>query len=353
MRYYEFIVEYKTEVTKNRFGDKILDKLQMQHNIDLKPDIEDGRPMGQPTDYQKMAFNIMGLKHQYPPQIWNLLTQETYDKHKDDLVNMIVSAMEQIDPTANKQYTPYLVNWYVNSGEVGAYAFPNWEDATSTLKESLIMYYKLRERIPERYRDIGQYSSASDFMNGVQALQSQYGKQEKLDKGESEIVYNSKYATIYWPKDEQGSCYLGQGTQWCTASTRSANYFDSYNKDGPLVIVNMKEKIRVNDGWVIDDDGGEHEDPYGEKYENKIQAHMEVDPDDNGKLLWTWGSIADPQDEEVDFTTLYDDNPNFKAMWNSPEFQQAMDNLCEKWWDYNGKDLQKHDQIEFYSPNGD
>jgi len=258
MRYYEFIVEYKTEITKNRFGDKILDKLQMQHNIDLWPDIKDGRPMEQPTDYQKMAFNIMGLKHQYPPQIWTLLTQETYDKHKDDIVNMIISCMEQIDPTQNKQYVPYLLNWYVNSGEVGAYAFPNWEDATSTLKESLIMYYKLRERIPERYRDIGQYSSASDFMHGVQALQSQYGKQEKLDKGESEIVYNSKYATIYWPKDEQGSCYLGQGTQWCTASTRSANYFDHYNKDGPLVIVNMKEKIRVNDGWIIDDDGGEH-----------------------------------------------------------------------------------------------
>ena len=33
-------------------------------------------------------------------------------------------------------------------------------------------------------------------------------------------------------------------------------------------------------------------------------------------------------------------------MWNSPEFQQAMDNLAEKWWDYNGLELQN-------SPNGD
>ena len=56
--------------------------------------------------------------------------------------------------------------------------------------------------------------------------------------------------------------------------------------------------------------------------------------------------IADTQDEQVDFTNLYDDNPNFKAMWNSPEFQQAMDNLAEKWWDYNGLELQN-------SPNGD
>jgi len=344
MRYYEFIVEYRTDVTKNRFQNGILERLRFGEYLRLKPYSDTNYIAdNQPSDYQKMAFNVMGLKHQYPRQLWTQLTQETYDKHKDDIVNMIISCMEQIDPTQNKQYVPYLTQWFINADEIGRDAFPNWEDATSTLKESLIMYYKLRERIPEKYRDIGQYKSVGDFMNGVQALQSQYGKQEKLDKGESEIVYNSKYATIYWPKDEQGSCYLGQGTQWCTASTRSANYFDQYNKDGPLVIVNMKEKIRVNDGWVIDDDGGEHEDPYGEKYENKIQAHMEVDPDDNGNLLWIWDYIADTQDEQVDFTNLYDDNPNFKAMWDSPEFQTSMDALAKKWWDYNGKDINMYD----------
>tara|TARA_Y100000389_G_scaffold112748_2_gene109843 strand:+ start:9559 stop:10608 length:1050 start_codon:yes stop_codon:yes gene_type:complete len=349
MRYYEFIVEYKTEITKNKFGDKILDKLQIQNIIDLKPDIEAGRPMSKPTDYQQLALHIMGVRgldFNGPGSPWESVDQELFDKHKNEIVEKLIAQFEDFDPTANKQYMPYLLNWYVNSGEIGSYAFPNLEDARSTLKESLIMFYKLRERIPEKYRDISQYESASDFMHSTYALQSQYGKQEKLDKGESEIIYNSKYATIYWPKDEEGSCYLGQGTQWCTASTRSANYFDQYNKDGPLIIINMKEKIRVNNGWVIDDDGGETEDPYGEKYVNKIQAHMEVDPDDNGKLLWTWGHIADTQDEEVDYTTLYDNNPNFKAMDDSPEFQQAMDDVSEKWWDYNGLAL-------LNSPNGD
>lgn len=347
MRYYEFIVEYKTDVTKNRFGKKILDKLGIQGNINwIKQGNKPSWPADKLTDYQSIAFDAMGVKNDNYDASWENVSQEAFDKHKHEIVEKIIAQFEDFDPTPNKQYVPYLLNWYVNSGEIGSYAFPKLEDAKSTLKESLIMFYKLRERIPEKYRDISQYGSATKFMDSVQALQSQYGKQKKLDKGESEIVYNSKYATIYWPKDEEGSCYLGQGTQWCTASTRSANYFDQYNKNGPLVIVNMKEKIRVNDGWVIDDDGGETEDPYGEKYENKIQAHMEVDPDDRGELLWQWDYIADTQDEQVDFTNLYDDNPNFKAMWDSPEFQQAMDNLCEKWWDYNGKNLQN-------SPNGD
>tara|TARA_R110002012_G_scaffold51659_1_gene133305 strand:+ start:619 stop:1665 length:1047 start_codon:yes stop_codon:yes gene_type:complete len=341
MRYYEFIVEYKTEITKGRFGDKILDKLQIQDIIDLKPDIEAGRPMSKPTDYQQLALYIMGVggRTSSPVSPWESVDQELFDKHKNEIVEKLIAQFEDFDPTANKQYMPYLLNWYVNSGEIGSYAFPNLEDARSTLKESLIMYYKLRERIPERYRDIGQYSSASDFMNSVQALQSQYGKQEKLDPGDTEVIYDSKYATIYWAKDEEGSCYLGQGTQWCTAATRSTNYFDRYNKDGPLIIINMKEKIRTYDGWRIDDDGGEHEDPDGERVVNKIQAAMDVEPDDTGALFWTWEDIADPTDEPVDFSTLYDDNPNFKQMWDSPKFQKAMDVLCRKWWDYNGLHL--------------
>ena len=108
----------------------------------------------------------------------------------------------------------------------------------------------------------------------------------------------------------------------------------------------MKDKIRTYDGWRMDDDGGEHEDPDGERVVNKIQAAMDVDPDDTKKLFWTWGDIADPQDNPVDFSTLYDENPNFKAMWDSPEFQKAMNDVCEKWWDYNG--------LKFAtSPNGD
>ena len=204
----------------------------------------------------------------------------------------------------------------------------------------------MKARLPEDYRDIAQYTSAKNFMASVQHFRDEYGKKEELDPGDTEVIYDSKYATIQWAKDEEGSCYLGQGTQWCTAATRSTNYFDQYNKDGPLLIINMKDKIRTYDGWQIDDDGGEHEDPEGERIVNKIQAHMEVDPDGNGKLLWTWENIADPTDHYVDFSSLYDDNPNFKAMWDSPEFQQAMDNLCEKWWDYNGLALQN-------SPNGD
>jgi hypothetical protein len=357
MRYYEFIVEYKTDITRSNHGEKILDKLGIQKQINSgygkgKNAVADPQGVYQQTALMSMGISLNPYVDGRPVSPYSLLTQELYDENKNKILDDMLETFESFDPTPNKQYTQHIVKWYLSDN---VHAFPNIEDGTSTLRQSLGDFNRMKERLPERYRDIAQYTSAKNFMDSVQYFKEEYGKQEKLDKGESEIVYNSKYATIYWPKDEQGSCYLGQGTQWCTASTRSANYFDQYNKDGPLVIVNMKEKIRVNDGWVIDDDGGETEDPYGEKYENKIQAHMEVDSDGEeylgagswrAKKLWTWDHIADTQDEQVDFTNLYDDNPNFKAMWDSPEFQKAMDNLAEKWWDYNGLELQN-------SPNGD
>ena len=355
MRYYEFIVEYRGALDSlaKTYGQRILDKLKIvpqRINSGYKGDAEIGddyetiavRTLDQLNSEHRLDQNLPITSNHGTTEYENL-TPEIYNEHKGAIVNRIIGTLAEYDPTEKKGYTQYILKWYLNDN---VHAFPNVEDGKSTLKESLYYFQKMKGRLPENYRDIAQYTSAKNFMASVQHFRDEYGKKEKLDPGDTEVIYDSKYATIYWAKDEEGSCYLGQGTQWCTAATRSTNYFDQYNKDGPLLIINMKDKIRTYDGWQIDDDGGEHEDPEGERIVNKIQAHMEVDPDGNGKLLWTWEDIADPTDHYVDFSSLYDDNPNFKAMWDSPEFQKAMDDVSEKWWDYNGLALQN-------SPNGD
>ena len=112
MRYYEFIVEYKTEITKNRFGDKILDKLQIQNIIDLKPDIEAGRPMSKPTDYQQLALHIMGVRgldFNGPGSPWESVDQELFDKHKNEIVEKLIAQFEDFDPTANNTCLIFLI----------------------------------------------------------------------------------------------------------------------------------------------------------------------------------------------------------------------------------------------------
>jgi len=332
MRYYEFIVEYKTEITKNKFGDKILDKLQIQNIIDLKPDIEAGRPMSKPTDYQQLALHIMGVRgldFNGPGSPWESVDQELFDKHKNEIVEKLIAQFEDFDPTANKQYMPYLLNWYVNSGEIGSYAFPNLEDARSTLKESLIMYYKLRERIPERYRDIGQYSSASDFMNGVQALQSQYGKKEKLPTGEYKKIYESEFGTAYWPMDEEAACYLGQGTQWCTAATYSDNYFDQYNEVGGLIIIILKEPVELRN--ITDGNGTVTEKGIGTFLNvTKVQAY--VRPDEDVRNIWGVEEIRNQQDVEIEPYMLdptYNGSNDLIELWRDDKFQEAAMKVAE------------------------
>tara|TARA_Y100000385_G_scaffold254181_1_gene278886 strand:- start:1692 stop:2672 length:981 start_codon:yes stop_codon:yes gene_type:complete len=316
MRHYEFIVEYKTEVTKGRFEDAILKKLRFQDHINTGY-LGGGTVI---SDWQRMGLTVMGFwPGQNEREIWPQLTQELYDQHKEEIVNDFLKRMERVDPTPNNQYVPYLIKWYVNSGEIGSYAFPNWEDATSTLKESLIMFYKLRERIPQEYRDIGQFDSASEFMNTVQDLQSQYGKQEKLPTGEYEKIYESEFGTAYWPMDQEAACYLGQGTQWCTAATRSTNYFDQYNDVGGLIIIILKEEVELKQRYEPED-----------IQVTKVQAY--VRPDSDVRYIWSAEEIRNQQDIEIEPYMLdptYNGSNDLIKLWSDDKFQEAALKVAE------------------------
>ena len=66
---------------------------------------------------------------------------------------------------------------------------------------------------------------------------------EQLAKAEKEAdkIYTSENYMVIVPKTQEASCAYGRDTRWCTASTGSRNYFDTYNKQGPLyIIINRK-----------------------------------------------------------------------------------------------------------------
>jgi hypothetical protein len=62
-------------------------------------------------------------------------------------------------------------------------------------------------------------------------------RQYIMPKGESATVYEDPIVKVKVPADKPAACYLGQGTKWCTASTKGKNYFKDYNKQGPLYIL--------------------------------------------------------------------------------------------------------------------
>ena len=343
MRYYEFIVEYKTDITRSNHGEKILDKLYIQHQIDS------GFIGGPNGDYQNLALRVMGIPlnpyvDRRPVSPYSILTQELYDENKNKILDEMIGLFEAYDPTPNKQYTQYIIKWYLNDG---IHSFPNIEDGTSTLRDSLEEFRRMKERLPERYRDIAQYTSAKNFMDSVQYFKEEYGKKEELPKGKSEIIYQTKDVTVRWAEDQEAACHLGQGTQWCTASTKADNYFDQYNKEGPLIIVNFTKPFTIRESVTI------HRGTIQDKNETqiqKLQMHFtepyDEDPDDKESFdseNWEVTQIADEEDKPLDFGNLYDSSSNrihptvggkpspFRQMWDDSKFQHAIDKVWQQW----------------------
>tara|TARA_R110000796_G_scaffold156925_1_gene273701 strand:- start:226 stop:1263 length:1038 start_codon:yes stop_codon:yes gene_type:complete len=342
MRYYEFIVEYKTDITRSNHGEKILDKLYIQHQIDS------GFIGGPNGDYQNLALRVMGIPlnpyvDRRPVSPYSILTQELYDENKNKILDEMIGLFEAYDPTPNKQYTQYIIKWYLNDG---IHSFPNIEDGTSTLRDSLEEFRRMKERLPERYRDIAQYTSAKNFMDSVQYFKEEYGKKEELPKGKSEIIYQTKDVTVRWAEDQEAACHLGQGTQWCTASTKADNYFDQYNKEGPLIIVNFTKPFTIRESVTI------HRGTIQDKNETqiqKLQMHFTNSSEEEKYEYydpgnWEVAQIANEADDVIEFNALYDSGPwntnmggdetyesPFKKMWDDSKFHNAIDKVWEHW----------------------
>lgn len=195
--------------------------------------------------------------------------------------------LESFDPTPQKRYTLILLKFFLKQEfymKVGASTdpdikqpglvsrpgtittFPDIEDMRSTHFEDLAWFDQNKHRLPADKRDINQYKSINDFSWRIDSFRDNLDFQDKenpkLDKvkGEYEKIYSSEHGDMYWVKDEEASCYIGQGTRWCTASTESTNYFSEYNAKGPLLIINFKKPTLVatnQQAWQGVDDLGD------------------------------------------------------------------------------------------------
>jgi hypothetical protein len=184
MRIYELLLEYRRDITAQKLGDKLLASAERE-----------------------------GIKN----------------------VDQILAALENMDPTSNKQYTLWIANQY-NKGQF------RLEDSPR-IKAALERFIQAKSRLPEK--DIGRY----DFYQLEDAMEKIFnpdvGKQEIQTtdtfeippeiKNEVEVLYNGLLGLLAIPRTKKASCILGSGTRWCTAG-REGNMFSTYNRSGPLYI---------------------------------------------------------------------------------------------------------------------
>lgn len=207
------------------------------------------------------------------------------------------------DPTWNNdreqgQYSKWILDKLnrnlLNSSHLGHLydALKRFEDNKKYLKNKDINKFK---SLP----DIDTYLNDDDSYNELS--HSQKVRQHRRDKqkvdldNEAELVYEDSDWEIWIPRTYAASCKLGQGSSWCTASTETSEYFDSYSEDGDLFIILNKHDEK-------------------EKY----QFHFESE------------SYMDINDEEVEISDLLEKETNRNWLNELRSYDDYIDAECEE-----------------------
>ena len=178
---------------------------------------------------------------------------ELQNTYAEDALQVIEAA----DPSTNKKYTQWMARQFINGSE------PQLEDVTSTLADAVDKFNRLnlKRKLPAGENDINRYKSAAQL---YQAMDRYDDPVDDADQGKADTVYEDGDVKVVIPRDQAAACAYGRQTRWCTAATKGTNYFEQYNKDGPLYILLPKEP-----------------DTPGEKYQLHFQSGSYMDKDDD------------------------------------------------------------------------
>ena len=307
MRARQFIFEYNQQATANRFGDKILQTAVK----DPSPEI-----------YQ--VYSMLNDRKQFKD--FNLDPNT-----KTNALITIMQAIEGADPTKNKEYTVFLAKMYAQGGW-GA----RIEDLESKVKPALEKFHllKLKKKIPSSRNDIMRYSDLSDFV----AVVDEYPDPEEkvqADNGSAETVFENDKVRIIVPEDQNAACYYGQGTRWCTASTKGANYFGQYSKEGDLYILLPKQpkydgekyQLHFSSGQFMDEEDRQVEDIIellDMRFGNLVEFFREREPDIGDWLVFADDSVLEPLLGKIK-QAISDHVGEMASEWESED---------DYWWDY-------------------
>ena len=160
--------------------------------------------------------------------------KKNYPKITDDKFMQLIA----LDPTYKEgrdsvgKYGKWILNLY-NKGNLKEEDFYKVTDYLNEFEEKKKGFAN---------KDIGQFKSLPDLAkaldgveveltHGQQVRQNQKArKNTDLDKDAS-LVYKDNTYEIWVPHTYAASCKLGQGSHWCTASTESDQYYNTYLKN--------------------------------------------------------------------------------------------------------------------------
>lgn len=209
--------------------------------------------------------------------------KEMAKKDKLDKPEDVVERLKAADPKSKN------LVWIARMYAAGEFKF---EDL-ARMKDELEKFEKVKSKLPNKdlnsYKNLGDLYAAIDTVKPEEA-KSEREKEKELKGDVTWLIRSPEYKALI-PKTKEASCIYGAGTRWCTAATGSHNYFDSYSKQGDLIIIIAKV-------------GGK---------DRKFQLHYES------------GSFMDENDRPVT-----QDSPEVAGLSKHPEHAQLINMLIAK-----------------------
>ena len=184
--------------------------------------------------------------------------QKYYSNISEEDFNTIVNSDKISSNLANNKlgmYAKWLLNLYKNGNL-------KLEDLYKA-EQYLPVFDKLYKSNKLQNRNLNAYKSLPDMYDVVEPYLekksiSKSDEKRDIKEGGSEKIYEDENWLLIHIKTKEAAIYYGKGTQWCTASTESKNYFDYYNSEGPLYVLfdklnNKKYQFHKKSGQFVNE----------------------------------------------------------------------------------------------------
>lgn len=161
------------------------------------------------------------------------LKDQFRSKFPPETFERIFHAATTADPTAAKEYLQWILKMLATDGAQIS--------DLDKIHQYLSVFHKIKRELQPRNRDINSYKIYQDLYTAIKP-HLEYKSQRQIEreqiaewKKSITTIYDGPLGLICIPHSVEASCFLGRGTQWCTAADKN-NYFNRYNNSGPLVI---------------------------------------------------------------------------------------------------------------------
>lgn len=145
------------------------------------------------------------------------------NRHGLSNINVVLNALEQIDPTKNKQYVLWLVKHYIRDQI-------KLEDAQH-INNVLVKFEQIKNKLDQR--DINQYAFSA--LEKLIDREFNVTISNTVDNDEQQNLYKGTLGRLDLPKTENAAKLLGRGTRWCISANENNAFFD-YITRGPIYI---------------------------------------------------------------------------------------------------------------------